>query len=239
MASRRGGISRVRINKNGPLEGFASDQFGNRPISKSVRLRHIDQTMNSTSEQDLLYGARKYDLATLGAIYDRYSPGIYRYARRLLDDDCLAEDCVSETFSRFLKSLRAGQGPQDHLQAYLYRIAHNWITDSYRRQPLPPLELDDSWACEIHTLPEQQAEANIKQNQVRLALRSLTPEQSQVILLRFIEGWENEEVAAALQKPVGAIKALQHRAINTLKRILLREEKEVTSQKEDVYEPKT
>lgn len=187
--------------------------------------------MNLSSEQDLLSGARKYDLSALGAIYDRYSPGIYRYAIRLLGDDCLAEDCVAETFSRFLKALRLGQGPQDHLQAYLYRIAHNWITDSYRRQPPPPLNLDDSLHAGDHLLPETQADVRYVQQQVRLALRSLTPDQRQVVILRFLEGWENEEVAKALEKPVGAIKALQHRALNALRKSLLQEEIE------GIYEP--
>jgi RNA polymerase sigma-70 factor (ECF subfamily) len=182
--------------------------------------------MNLSTEQDLLNGARVYDLPVLGEIYDRYSPGIYRYAMRLLGDDCLAEDCVGETFSRFLKALRSGQGPQDHLQAYLYRIAHNWITDFYRRQPPPPFDLDDSLRSEDQSLPEVQADVNQERLQVRLALRCLTPDQRQVIILRFLEGWENEEVATAMQKPAGTIRVLQHRAISTLQRLLLKEERE-------------
>jgi len=55
-----------------------------------------------------------YNLDALGSIYDLYSPGIYRYAMRLLGDETLAEDCVADTFSRFLKVLRLGQGPEDH-----------------------------------------------------------------------------------------------------------------------------
>jgi RNA polymerase sigma-70 factor (ECF subfamily) len=188
--------------------------------------------MNSFTEQELLNGALNYDLPALSAIYDRYSPGIYRYAMRLLSDDCLAEDCVADTFSRFLKVLRSGQGPQDHLQAYLYRIAHNWIIDSYRRQPLLPLDLDDSLNIGGNFQLETEAETHSEKYQVRMALRSLTPDQRQVITLRFIEGWENEEVAVALEKPVGAIRALQFRALNTLRRLLLREEKE------GVYESK-
>ena len=166
-------------------------------------------------------------MISLGAVYDRYSPGIYRYAMRLLGDECLAEDCVAETFSRFLKAIRAGNGPQDHLQAYLYRIAHNWITDSYRRQPPPALDLDDGIHAGEHFLTKSQVDARLEQEQVRLALRSLTPDQRQVITLRFIEGWNNEEVAAALERPVGTIKALQHRAVNTLRRLLLRKEESV------------
>jgi len=184
--------------------------------------------MDNPTEQALLTGARAFDLPTLSAIYDRFSPGIYRYAMRLLGDDCLAEDCVADTFSRLLHALKAGQGPRDHLQAYLYRIAHNWITDRYRRCAPPTMDLDESIRSDNHSHPEAQVEDLLEQDRVRLALRSLTPDQRLVVTLRFLEGWENEEVAGALQKPVGAVKALQHRAVQALRKNLLQEEKEGT-----------
>jgi len=181
--------------------------------------------MNFSTEQALLAGARKCDITALAEIYDRYSPAIYRYAMRLLGDDFLSEECVSETFSRFLQCIRSGQGPSEHLQAYLFRIAHNWITDLYRRQPSPTYGLDESMRDSENPLPESIVNLKIEQDRIRAALRSLTSEQRQVISLKFIEGWENEEVAAALGKPVGAVKALQFRAVRTLRRLLVIDEK--------------
>ena len=183
--------------------------------------------MKPPSEQELLRGALAGEMAALEAIYDRYSPGIYRYAVRLLGDESLAEDCVSETFARLLKALRAGAGPLEHLQAYLYRIAHNWITDRYRRQPLPPLDLDESIPSEAGARPDFQAEVRLEQQAVRQALRSLTPDQRQVVALRYLEGWENEQVAAALQKPVGTVRVLHHRAVQALRRLLQMAEREM------------
>ena len=86
-----------------------------------------------SNEQDLLQRASKIETQALAEIYDSYSPGIYRYAMRLLGDMTLAEDCVAETFARFLKSLQEQRGPRNNLKAYLYRIAHNWIVDHYRK----------------------------------------------------------------------------------------------------------
>jgi RNA polymerase sigma-70 factor (ECF subfamily) len=186
--------------------------------------------MNQTSEQDLLSGARALDPSALTAIYTLYSPGIYRYAMRLLGDDCLAEDCVAETFSRYLKAIKSGQGPQDHLQAYLYRIAHNWITDCYRRQPPPPLELDETVPEAEPNLPETQVCQELEKQQVRLALRSLTPDQRQVVSLRFLEGWDYEEIVLAMNKPAGTIRALQFRALTTLRKLL-----RLDSEKEGSY----
>jgi RNA polymerase sigma-70 factor (ECF subfamily) len=176
--------------------------------------------MEYLCEKDLLQGAKKFDLCALTVIYDRYSPALFAYSMRLLGDRDLAEDCVAETFSRFLKVLRAGQGPQDHLQAYLYRMAHNWITDLFRRQPLPLLELHEDLPSNPSLGPPEQAQRRSVQSQVRAALGNLTPDQRQVISLRFIEGWELEQVANSLDKPVGAVKALQHRALAALRKLL-------------------
>lgn len=178
--------------------------------------------MEHSNEGPLLTRARSFDLPALAEIYDRYSPGLYGYALRLLGDPNLAEDCVAETFSRFLQALKHGRGPESYLQAYLYRIAHNWITDHYRRQP-PTLALDERLP-DGGAPPEQHTDERLQQEQVRLALRILTAEQRQVIVLKFLEGWDNSAIAAALEKPVGAIKALQHRGLETLRRMLAAEE---------------
>lgn len=172
-------------------------------------------------EQLWLQAARQMDEETLAAIYDTFSPGLYRYACRLLGDACTAEDCVAETFSRFLHALHAGGGPQDHLQAYLYRVAHNWITDQYRRQPPPPLSLEE---VPLHSTvsAEHTAEQAIHSEQVRAALTRLTVDQRQVMVLKYLEGLQNDEIALVLTKPVGAVKALQHRAETALRRLLVR-----------------
>ena len=171
-------------------------------------------------QSELLCRARKYDLQALAEIYDSYSPSLYGYALRLLGDANLAEECVAETFSRFLDVINDGKGPQTYLKAYLYRIAHNWITDQYRRQSLEILSFDEEINTPNEIYLEELVTRRIMQNQLREALYCLTPDQRQVIMLVFIEGWRNAEVAAALGKPVGAIKSLQHRALNSLRKIL-------------------
>lgn len=176
--------------------------------------------MKKPEHPDLLRRARAFDMAALAEIYDQYSPSIYAYALRLLGDEMQAEDCVGEVFSRLLKALKAGQGPQDHLQAYLYRVAHNWITDTYRRQPPPELELPETFPEDEQLQPEAGTQQRSQQERIRAALRLLPPEQRQVIALRFLEDYSNEEVAAVMNKTEGAVKAMQHRAMASLKRLL-------------------
>ena len=171
-----------------------------------------------SDEQDLLKRASQIETQALAEVYDTYSPGIYRYAMRLLGDMTLAEDCVSETFARFLKAMQDRRGPRDHLQAYLYRIAHNWVVDLYRRNE-KVFELSDAIRSEAD-IPEEEAAKHIRRKQVRKAIRQLTPDQKQVISLKYLEDWSNEEVARALKKPIGAVKSIQHRALKSLYRLL-------------------
>ena len=171
-------------------------------------------------ELALLAGARIYDDGALGEIYSRYSTELYRYAVRLLGDVHLAEDCVAEMYSRFLQALAGGRGPRAYLRAYLYRMAHNWIVDYFRRSPPKPVYLDPELAASNESDPSMLVAARMDQDRLRLALLEVTPDQRQVLVLRYLEGFSNEEVAAALQKSVGAVKALQHRALAALKRRL-------------------
>lgn len=176
-------------------------------------------------EATIIDKARQFDPETLAEIYDQHSPGIYRYAMRLLGDIDLAEECVSETFSRYLAGLRNGGGPQEYLKAYLYRIAHNWITDYFRRSPPPSLPLEPDMIIGDEHQPHQIVTSQMEQERVRKALAMLTPEQRQVIMLKYLEEFSNNEIAKALDKPVGAVKSLQHRALASLRRILLYDER--------------
>ncbi|MCP5100567.1 MAG: sigma-70 family RNA polymerase sigma factor [Chloroflexi bacterium] len=173
-----------------------------------------------TVESRLLKEAQAFNQQALAEIYDQYNQDLFRYAMRSLGNQNSAEECVAETFSRFLQALRRGKGPRQHLRAYLYRTAHNWITDQYRRQPPPDVPLEEeTWVANDAGLLQSVAE---KQNQarVRWALAQLTPDQQQVIMLKFYEGWKNRDVAQVLDKPVGAVKSLQHRALAALERLL-------------------
>ena len=88
---------------------------------------------DTSTEKDLLQAALSFNQKALAQIYDLYSPELYRYAARFLGDPCVAEDCVADTFSRFLETIHGKRGPKDYLRAYLFRIAHNWIVDHYRK----------------------------------------------------------------------------------------------------------
>jgi RNA polymerase sigma-70 factor (ECF subfamily) len=169
----------------------------------------------------LLQKARAFDQQALTKIYDLYSDALYAYAYKHVGTAQIAEDLVAETFSKFLTALERGGGPKDHLRAYLYRITHNLITDLYRREPPPSLELEEEQLVEDSPGPAGILAEQQDSDRVRQALRLLTPEQRQVLILKYLEGWSSAEIAQTMEKSIGAVKALQHRGVASLQRILI------------------
>ncbi len=173
-------------------------------------------------EDRWLKGAQELNEEALSSIYDAFSTPLYRYAFRLLGEQGAAEDIVAETFYRFLRSLVAGGGPVGHLKAYLYRVAHNLIVDRFRRNKPVALSLDPN-LIDLNRSSEDPAkkiESMNEQVEIRRYLWKLSADQRQVIVLKYFEGLSNQEVAEVLGKPVGAVKSLQHRGLNALRRLL-------------------
>lgn len=198
------------------------------PRSWDTRVeREKDQKRElSESESRRLQKARSLDRNTIGAIYDDYHQPVYSYIYRRVGDIEAARDLTAEVFRRFLQALHNGTGPSENLRAWLYRVAHNIVIDHYRRQQNQqhyPLEVN--WMG-VEGDPGLMAEKHLQAEQVRAALSHLTPDQQQVITLKFLEGMSNKEVAEITGKPVGAVKSLQHRALAALQRQLIPAEEE-------------
>jgi RNA polymerase sigma-70 factor (ECF subfamily) len=194
-----------------------------------------------TDKADLLERAadevhpQTYDEAALSELYDRYAPKMYAYIYRRVGDAQVAEDLTGELFVRVLQAIQNGQSWQQSLRAWLYRIAHNLVIDTFRRRPASgdtSLDLLDetlqteagngSSAGELNRLDDPVYWVDKLDDQSRLAsaLHQLTPEQQQVLSLRFGEGLRTRQVAEIMDKTVGAVEALQRRALAALKRLL-------------------
>lgn len=175
-----------------------------------------------TSDTELLSLAKDLDQTALAIIYDRYSTALYRYAYYQTGDQPTAEDCVAETFSRFLKAMHQGRGPKKHLKAYLYRIAHNWVTDLYRRKSSSeePLEAAEAVLSQESSTVENTVLQGITAETLRKHITKLKESQRLVIVLKHLEGMDNAEVAEILGKNVGSVKALNSRGLNNLRKYL-------------------
>jgi RNA polymerase sigma-70 factor, ECF subfamily len=168
----------------------------------------------------LVQRAQCWDEEALTEIYDRYAPSIYRYVYRKTGNVDTAQDLTAETFRRFLEALKRDAGPREHLSGWLHRVAHNLIVDHYRRQPVDPPASLEAVEPAVAATQERHLAREDRAERARAALNMLTPLQQQVLSLRYLEELTLQEVADMLNRTVGSIKALQHRAICSVQRIL-------------------
>jgi RNA polymerase sigma-70 factor (ECF subfamily) len=173
-------------------------------------------------EQELLHQARTLDESALGAIFDTYYQPLYRYIYYHVRHKETAEDLTADLFSRMQAQIAKGRGPTRHLKAWLYRVAHNLVIDESRRRVHRDHEPLDERIASCEQDVETQVQTSILQQQAWNALDKLTAKQRTVIVLRFLEGQGNEEIARILKMPVGAVKSLQHRGLASMRRHLAR-----------------
>jgi RNA polymerase sigma-70 factor (ECF subfamily) len=178
--------------------------------------------VTEASEEVLLAAAMQYDEAALGELYDRYETKIYTYIYRRTGDEALAEDFTAQVFLRMLESIRDQKAWHSSFSGWLYRIAHNLVIDHYRRKGRQgTVDIDEAapTASEEHD-PEATVAQSLDAERLRAAIRRLTDEQAEVVSLRFLEGYSISEVATMMNRTEGAIKALQYRAVATLRTLL-------------------
>lgn len=172
------------------------------------------------TEAELLTQAQQLEARALGQIHDQYYPELYRFALYRTDDPEAAQDIVSEVFVRLLDALHQKRPPQTTLRGWLFGVAAHLVADHFRRRPT--VALDEELIA--HGSTSAEAEARLRKQSVRRALQRLTAEQQDVLGLRFGDGFSVEKTAEALGKSVTAVKALQFRATEALRRALAEED---------------
>jgi RNA polymerase sigma-70 factor (ECF subfamily) len=185
--------------------------------------------MTSNHDRSRLQRAQSLDPQALASIYDEYYDEIYRYVYRRVGDQEVARDLAATVFHRLLQAFHDRRGPEQSPRAWLYRTAHNAVVDFYRRaQHRRHLPLKEEVLAAASD-PVHEVSVNLNAERVREAMAQLTADQQQVIGLKFLQGLTNQEVADLMEKTVGAVKALQHRALAALQRELLVDEEMVRS----------
>ena len=168
----------------------------------------------------LLKAARNLDKNALSAIFDLYSPALYKFVSRLLHDPVLSDQIVAEVFERMLEELSAGRGPRASIRPYLYRMAYRLILDRFRdTHPHSSLEVA------IRAQRDKSVQPRPDDRQVMEALLSsmnteLSEDQRIVIILRFLEDFSLKETAEIIGKDVNNVKVIQNRGIAKLKKAM-------------------
>ena len=119
-----------------------------------------------------------------------------------------------------LQAIQAERFWRTSFRGWLYRIAHNLLVDHCRKQPpAPTLTLDERLVADQDDLDSAVAE-QLSHQRLRSAISRLTPDQQQLLALRFGQQLTTREVGEVMDESVSAIEALQHRALAALRRIL-------------------
>lgn len=194
------------------------------PTMNEAKTRPTNTAHKTTQmpSEDTLVRAQRLDSSTLATIHDRYYPDIYRYVRYRLDDAQLCEDITSEVFLRLLDALHRNRGPNQNLRGWLFGTASNLINDHLRRRysrKVENIEAEDDYVID-DSHPEENYEQAWVRQEVRAAILELTPEQQHVLALRFSSERSLDETANIMGKTVTAVKALQFRAVASLRRLL-------------------
>jgi RNA polymerase sigma-70 factor (ECF subfamily) len=165
--------------------------------------------------------AQNGDREALGALYDEYHAGVFRFLWARVGERQVAEDLTGDVFLRMLNSLPQYR-PMGGIpfQAWLYGIARHRLVDYYRQDKnrattsleAAPLAADDELGAS--------AERHLTLETVMQALTGLEPAQREVIGLRFINGLSLRETAQAMGRSEGAVKALQHRALAAVRSLV-------------------
>jgi RNA polymerase sigma-70 factor (ECF subfamily) len=172
-----------------------------------------------------LAGAQRREPGALTRIYHAYAPPLFRFFMAEVGHRQDANDLVGQVFLSAIESLPRFRGPVEALGGWLFKIARHDLYDYRRKQGRSrdePLEhnLKEASAKTGTEDPEELAIDRLEGTRVMAALRRLSPDQREVLLLRFVGQMTAPEIAAAMDKTVGAVKALQHRGLANLAKAL-------------------
>ncbi len=162
--------------------------------------------------------AQHGDSDAFAALYDHYSQAVYRFVYYRVSTRALAEDLTSETFFRALRSIRSFSWRGVNFGAWLTTIARNLIADHYKSsQTRFELSTADITRHEQPTATvEDEVLTEIGAQMLRATLRKLPAQQSECLVLRFLNGNSIQQTAVALDRSEGAVKQLQLRAVRNL-----------------------
>lgn len=185
--------------------------------ARRARAGITDSPADDATIDDLARAASAGDVEAVGRLYDALLGPIYRYiavrVRRRED----AEDITQLVFERIVTALPRYRHNGRPFAAWAFRIARNAAIDHHRRlRPTEPLaaipEPSDGIGLEAISLREEEV------RELRAAIRHLTPDQQEALLLRYAAGLSAEEAARVMGRRAGTVRGLTFRAIESLRR---------------------
>ena len=172
------------------------------------------------AEERRLVEAAQRDTACFGELYEHYFELVYAYVARRLRNRTEAEDLTAEVFRKALQSLARFKWTGAPFAAWLFRIASNMIADRAKRAARegnaePSLTVNQSAATHVQQTDLEDCE---RQTQLFRMVDELAGDQKRVLVMRFAEEMSIHEIADTLGRSEGAVKQLQFRALENLRK---------------------
>ncbi|OGN97231.1 MAG: hypothetical protein A2Z77_06610 [Chloroflexi bacterium RBG_13_51_36] len=187
---------------------------------------HNPSEGQASDEAVLVQRAVGHDAEAFGKLYDMHVDRIYRHVYYRVGNGHDAEDLTQQVFLKAWQAIDRYKRTASPFVAWLMTISHNMVVDFYRtrkdRAYLEAEVLADGSASS----PEGAAEASFEQQRLRRAILQLGGDEQQVVILRFLEGFEFAEIASLMKKKEGNVRVILHRALAKLRSILEKERKE-------------
>lgn len=158
------------------------------------------------------------------AIYRDLAPLVHGYLRSRGARE--AEDLTGEVFLAVARDIASFSGGESSFRSWVLTVTHHRLLDDRRYQGRRPTDPVPEEVIHFRTATgnvEDEALQSIATNQITQLMDSLAGDQREVLMLRIVGGMTVNEIAVALGKSPGAIKALQRRGVAVIRRIMERE----------------
>ncbi len=177
-------------------------------------------------ERTLIKRAIKRDREAFGALYDMHVSRVYRHVYYMVGSPPEAEDLTAQAFLQAWQAIERYQIRGAPFVSWLMRIAHN-LGVSHLRSRRPSAELPETLVDRSRDgNPDDVLQRQADGERVREAILRLREEHRRVIILRFVEDLAYREVAEIVGKSVPAVRVIQHRALNALRKQMLADEEQ-------------
>lgn len=160
------------------------------------------------------------DKEAFGRLYDIYVDRIYRHIYYRTSNVEDARDLTHDVFIEAWQALPRYKRTKTPFLGWLFTICRHTVIDYYRTKKDYAYLNNEIILEDVGKSPEEFAEAQYNQQEIRRAILKLPCDQQQVILMSFIEGFDYREIAATLNKSEGNIRVIIHRALKKMREIM-------------------
>jgi RNA polymerase sigma-70 factor (ECF subfamily) len=179
----------------------------------------------TSDEAVLVQRAIWHDAEAFGRLYDMHVDRVYRHIYYRVGNEQDAEDLTQQVFLKAWQAIDRYKKTASPFIAWLMTVSHNLVVDFFRTRKDNAYLEAEVLADGSASSPERAAEASFEQRRLRRAILQLGGDEQQVVILRFMEGFEFSEIASLMGKKEGNVRVILHRALVKLRNILEKESK--------------